>query len=99
MGFLSQIIRLQLSFDTMGPQFALSCLRRVPDTAQCVGYAQAGNIKGLKDLFTQGLASPRDVSSTRGYSLLRVGGSTQVPASPYLTQHTVGTLCKSVRHM
>ncbi|MCJ1308975.1 hypothetical protein MMC25_002630 [Agyrium rufum] len=55
----------------VGPQFALSSLRRVPDSAQCVNFALNGNVEGLKDLFQRGLASPRDVSSTRGYSMLR----------------------------
>ena len=50
---------------------ALSTLRQVPDSAQCVAFALEGNTEGLKTLFRQGLASPRDVSSTRGYSLLR----------------------------
>ena len=30
-----------------------------------------GDIEGLKLLFPNGLASPRDVSTTRGYSVLR----------------------------
>ena len=47
-------------------------LRRVPDSAACVNFALTGNIDGLKDLFKRGLASPKDVSSTRGYSILRV---------------------------
>lgn len=69
----SQIIRLQLAYQTnIGPSFQLSTLRRVPDSAQCVSFALNGNIDGLKRLLSQGLASPRDVSSTRGYSLLRV---------------------------
>lgn len=68
----SQIIRLQLAYQTnIGPSFQLSTLRRVPDSAQSVSFALNGNIDGLKKLLTQGLASPRDVSSTRGYSLLR----------------------------
>lgn len=72
----SQIIRLQLAYQpNTGPQIALTTLRRVPDSAQCVSYALEGNIEGLKSLFIHGLASPRDVSSTRGYSLLRVGPS------------------------
>ncbi|RYP10624.1 hypothetical protein DL765_008049 [Monosporascus sp. GIB2] len=33
--------------------------------------AQAGNISGLQYLFRHGLAPPRDVSSSRGYTLLR----------------------------
>ncbi len=69
----SQIIRLQLGYrPSLGPQLQLSTLRRVPDSAQCVNFALEGNIEGLKSLFKQGLASPRDVSSTRGYSVLRV---------------------------
>ena len=56
----------------MGPQVSLKSLRRVPDSAQCVHYAMNGNTEGLKDLFNRGLASPWDVSSTRGYTLSRV---------------------------
>jgi hypothetical protein len=70
----SKIIQLQIAYQpNAGPQIALSTLRRVPDSAQCVSYALEGNIEGLKSLFKHGLASPRDVSSTRGYSILRVG--------------------------
>ncbi|KAL9619064.1 MAG: hypothetical protein Q9160_006319 [Pyrenula sp. 1 TL-2023] len=70
--FWSQIIRLQVGYHaSMGPQFSLRSLRRVPDSAQCVHYAMNGNIEGLKELFKRGLASPWDVSSTRGYTLAR----------------------------
>ena len=69
----SQMICLELGFQpNIGPQWELSTLRRVPDSAQCVKYALGGDIEGLKGLFQQGMASPKDVSSTRGYSLLRV---------------------------
>ena len=73
LGFLwSKILRLQLTYQpNIGPQFELSTLRRVPDSAQCVNFALSGNIDGLKDLFKRGLASPRDVSTTRGYSVIR----------------------------
>ncbi|KAG8159243.1 hypothetical protein KVR01_010904 [Diaporthe batatas] len=68
----SQIIRLQFAYQTnIGPSFQISTLRRVPDSAQSVSFSLSGNIDGLKRLLSQGLASPRDVSSTRGYSLLR----------------------------
>ncbi|KAI9652293.1 MAG: hypothetical protein M1831_007079 [Alyxoria varia] len=68
----SQILRFQLAYNpNIGPRFELSTLRRVPDSASCVHLALSGDIEGLKDLFNRGLASPRDVSSTRGYSLLR----------------------------
>lgn len=71
--FWSQIVQVQVGYHaSMGPQFSLRSLRRVPDSAQCVHYAMHGNIEGLKDLFRRGLASPWDVSSTRGYTLSRV---------------------------
>ena len=71
--FWSQIIIVQAGFSqNLGPQFQLRTLRRVPDSAPCVNFALEGNIEALKDLFARGLASPQDVSSTRGYSLLRV---------------------------
>lgn len=73
LGFVwSKILRLQMTYQPhIGPQFELSTLRRVPDSAQCVNFALKGNIDGLKYLFKKGLASPRDVSTTRGYSVLR----------------------------
>ena len=75
LGFLwSQILSVQAGFSqNLGPHFQLKTLRRVPDSAPCVNFALEGNIDALKDLFVRGLASPQDVSSTRGYSLLRVG--------------------------
>ncbi|KAI1769395.1 ankyrin repeat-containing domain protein [Hypoxylon sp. FL1150] len=51
--------------------FGLETLRRVPDSATCVNHAIRGNIEGLKGLFKRGAASPRDISDTQGYSLLR----------------------------
>ena len=73
LGFMwSTIFRFHASYRShLGPQFQLSTLRRVPDSAQCVHFALNGNIDGLRELFQKGLASPRDVSNTRGYSLLR----------------------------
>lgn len=55
----------------IGSLLQLDTLRRVPDTAQCVSFALNGDTEGLKYLFEKGLASPRDVSTTRGYSVLR----------------------------
>ncbi|KAL9093265.1 MAG: hypothetical protein Q9165_004006 [Trypethelium subeluteriae] len=67
-----EIVRVQMGVSqSFGPQFQLKTLRRVPDSAPCVNFALAGNVAALKDLFARGLASPQDVSSTRGYSLLR----------------------------
>lgn len=87
MGLLwSMIIQFNLSYQAnMGPSFALKTLRRVPDSAVCVNYVINGNIDGLKGLFNKGLASPRDVSDTRGYSLLRV--SMPRKFSPFLGPH------------
>lgn len=80
----SQIVRLHLTYQAnTGPSFQLSTLRRVSDSSQCVHFALNGNIDGLKSLFSEGMASPRDVSSTRGYSLLRVGADVQ----SYLVQN------------
>ncbi len=55
-----------------GPQLQLATQRRVADSAQSIAFALTGNIDGLKDLFSRGLASPRDVSDSRGFSLMRV---------------------------
>lgn len=70
--FSSTIVRMQVGYQpNIGTMLQLHTLRRVPDTAQCVNFALNGDIEGLKYLFNHGLASPRDVSSTRGYSVLR----------------------------
>lgn len=70
--FSSTIVRMQVGYQpNIGTIMQLDTLRRVPDTAQCVNFALHGDIKGLKYLFDHGLASPRDVSATRGYSVLR----------------------------
>lgn len=45
---------------------------KVPDTAQSIRFAMHGDIDGLIRLFRQGLASPWDMSTSRGFSLVRV---------------------------
>lgn len=68
----STILRMQVGYKTStGVLLQLQTLRSVPDDAQCVKFALNGNIEGLKHLFKNGLASPRDVSPGRGYTLLR----------------------------
>ncbi|KAI9675828.1 MAG: hypothetical protein M1829_003254 [Trizodia sp. TS-e1964] len=68
----SQIVRLQIGYRPhVGPHFNLTTLRRVPDTAPCVEFALNGDTEALKGLFKLGLASPWDVSTTRGYTLIR----------------------------
>ena len=72
MSIWSTIVRVEMGTRLNGvPWFHLEALRRVPDSSQCVSFAQSGNIAGLRHLFRHGLASPRDVSSSRGYTLLR----------------------------
>lgn len=68
----STIVRFHMGYrPDFGPSLHIETLRRVPDSAQSVSFALDGNIEGLKYLFRNGLASPRDVSTTRGYTLLR----------------------------
>jgi len=70
---VSKNIKLQFNYlPNAGPQLQLATLRRVPDTALSVAYARQGNIDGLRLLFSDGLASPRDISDSRGFSLIRV---------------------------
>jgi hypothetical protein len=72
LGFWSTIVRMQVNYGlNIGPTLNLETLRRVPDSSVSVNFAVSGNVEGLKHLFRQGRASPRDVSTTRGYSLLR----------------------------
>ncbi|KAE8144374.1 hypothetical protein BDV25DRAFT_145692 [Aspergillus avenaceus] len=71
--FKSKIIQAQLTHrPNRIPRLNLSLLRSVPDTAPCVEFALRGDIEGLKSLFGRGLASPGDVSVTRGYTLVRL---------------------------
>ena len=95
MGFCwSQIIRFEFGYiPNIGPQWELTTLRRVPDSAQCVKFALAGDIDGLKSLFQLGMASPRDVSSTRGYSLLRVSTTPRLRPFEIIYSLFVSGLC------
>jgi hypothetical protein len=95
--FWSQIVQLQIAYHSqIGPSFQLSTLRQVPDSAQSVAFALNGNIDGLKGLLAQNLASPRDVSSTRGYSLLRVSTQTGTLSFQPLTNLLVGIVWPAV---
>ncbi|KAG5801091.1 hypothetical protein H9Q74_007553 [Fusarium xylarioides] len=70
--FWSKIIQIQATYHAVtGPSLQLRTYRHVPDSAPAVNYAMNGNITALRALFAQGLASPVDISYTRGYSLLR----------------------------
>ena len=52
---------------------------RVLDTADSIRFAIDGDIDGLTQLFSKGLASPSEVSYTRGYSLVRVSTESTLP--------------------
>lgn len=71
--FWSKIIQIKGTYHAVtGPSLQLRSYRHVPDSAPAVNYTMNGNITALRALFAQGLASPVDISYTRGYSLLRV---------------------------
>ncbi|KAH7310568.1 ankyrin repeat-containing domain protein [Stachybotrys elegans] len=70
--FWSKIFLLEATYQAAtGPSLQLRSYRHVPDSAPAINYTVNGNIDALKMLFSRGLASPNDVSNTRGYSLLR----------------------------
>jgi hypothetical protein len=91
--FVAMNMKLQFTHLPMaGPQFQLSTTRRVPDTSQSIIFAMQGNIEGLKYLFSSGLASPRDVSDSRGYSLMRAGFIANSTTNSKLTAPLVGAI-------
>ncbi|KAI1839713.1 hypothetical protein JX266_014076 [Neoarthrinium moseri] len=53
----------------IGPQLIVPIV--VSDTAQSISFAMSGNIEGLQYLFGRQEATPRDISSARGFSLIR----------------------------
>ena len=54
-------------------QLQLSVQRKVADTAKSIWFATKGDTRALKRLFSERLASPAEVSNSRGLSLLGVG--------------------------
>lgn len=54
------------------PQLQLVLPRKISDTAESIHFCIKGDIGSLQRLFSRGLASPRDESHSRGFSLLRV---------------------------
>lgn len=72
--FVSINVKLHLMYmPRSGPQIQLSTTRRIPDDSQSITFAMQGNIDGLRYLFNRKLAGPRDVSDSRGFTLMRVG--------------------------
>jgi hypothetical protein len=73
-GFTGKVItQLFLPVSDPRSQLQLSVRRKVADTAKSIWFAMKGDIDGLKRLFSEGLASPEEVSNSRGLSLLGVG--------------------------
>jgi hypothetical protein len=71
--FMAMNLKISMEYSpNTGPEMQLTTTRRVPDTAQAITYVMTGDIEGLKYLFRNGLASVRDVSDSRGFSLMRV---------------------------
>jgi hypothetical protein len=71
--FVALNVKLDIKYlPNAGPQFQLTTSRRVPDTSQSIMFVMQRNIEGLKYLFSHGLASVRDVSDSRGFTLMRV---------------------------
>ena len=71
--FVAMNLKVYLAYlPRSGLQTQLSTTRRIPDDSQSIAFAMQGNIDGLKHLFSQGLITPRDVSNSRGFTLMRV---------------------------
>lgn len=86
--FVSLNLKLHLTYlPRVGAQFHVSTTRRVPDDSQSIIFAMQGNIDGLKHLFSQGLAGPRDVSDSRGYTLMRVSLLSTLVHTMYLAYY------------
>jgi hypothetical protein len=73
-GFTGDVIT-QLFLPVADPRFQLqlSVQRKVADTAESIRFAMKGDTGALKRLFSKGLASPVEVSTSRELSLLGVG--------------------------
>ena len=86
--FVSMNLKMYLTYlPRMGPQIRLSTIRRVPDDSQSITFAMQGNIDGLKYLFSQGSVSPRDVSDSRGFTLMRVSLFSAIINTLYLSSY------------
>lgn len=86
--FVSKNSKLCLTYlPRTGPQLQLSTTRRIPDDSQSIAFAMQGNIDGLKYLFSQGLVGSRDVSDSRGFTLMRVRLASTFASTPSLTHY------------
>lgn len=70
---LSRIVNFGMSYSYMnGPKMTLSVPRLVPANSDLFAYAVQGDINGIQDLFSRGLASPYDTASNNGRTALHV---------------------------
>ena len=73
-GFTSKAItQLFPPVPNLRSQLQLSVQMRVADTAKSIWFAMKGDTGALKRLFSEGLSSPEEVSTSRELSLLGVG--------------------------
>ena len=71
--FLSRALSGALNINRLaGPQFTLKMHRAMPDDSLLFHYARQGMMTEIRSLFTQGVASPFDISSKTGRSALHV---------------------------
>jgi hypothetical protein len=70
---LTQVRSMMITYHRLdGPKLTLSTRRVITYEGRVLEYARRGNIEGMQTLFMQGLASPQDVSSVGGSSVLHV---------------------------
>ena len=71
--FANRVFQASFRMGTVsGPEFIFRLSHTVPASAACVAYSQASNIRGLKFLYKNGLASPYDVEASTGFTALHV---------------------------
>ena len=70
---LARIMCLTVSMQPQtGINMSLKALSVIPDDAEIMHFAKAGNLEGIRSLITLGLASPLDVNASWGVPVLSV---------------------------
>jgi hypothetical protein len=88
--FFRRMLTLAMAFDPVGgPQVALRMPRILPDTAKIFHLATSGDIDAIKAMFKTGQASPFDVSSSFGYSVLHVSNGTDFLVCPLTMSYSL----------
>ncbi|KAI9696576.1 MAG: hypothetical protein M1836_005595 [Candelina mexicana] len=74
--FLARMFSLMVLYGPWdGPEISLRFPKIISVDATIMEYARRGNVDGMKRLFSKGLASPHDVSSLNGYTVLHYAAS------------------------